>query len=46
MKLLHEPGDESTGPGGAKRASFGAGALREISVGLVRGNFFCYRASA
>jgi hypothetical protein len=40
MKLLHELGDEATGPGGVTRASFGAGALREISVGLVREKFY------
>jgi hypothetical protein len=28
----------------AMRASLVAGALREISVGLCRGNFFMYRA--
>jgi hypothetical protein len=46
MKLLHELGDEAAGPGGVSRASFVAGALLEISIGLIRGNFFCYRASA
>jgi hypothetical protein len=44
MKLLHALGDEAAGPGGVTRASFVAGALREISVGLCRGNFFMYRA--
>jgi hypothetical protein len=44
MKLLHALGDEAAGPGGVTRASFVAGALREISFGLCRGNFFMYRA--
>jgi hypothetical protein len=44
MKLLHELGDEAARPGGVTRASFVAGALREISVGQCRGNFFMYRA--
>jgi hypothetical protein len=45
MKLLHQLGDEAAGPGGVTRASFVAGALRELSVGLCRGNYFMYRAS-
>jgi hypothetical protein len=45
MKLLHSLGDEAAGPGGVTRASFVHGALRELSVGLCRGNFFAYRAS-
>jgi hypothetical protein len=44
MKLLHALGDEAAGPGGVQRASFVAGALRELSVGLCRGNFFMYRS--
>jgi hypothetical protein len=44
MKLLHALGDEAAGPGGVTRASFVAGALREISVGLCRGNFSMYCA--
>jgi hypothetical protein len=44
MKLLHALGDDAAGPGRVTRASFVAGALREISVGLCRGNFFMYRA--
>jgi hypothetical protein len=44
MKLLHALGDEAAGPCGVTRASFVAGALREISVGLCRGNSFMYRA--
>jgi hypothetical protein len=46
MKLLHQLGDEAAGAGGASRASFVSGALRELSVGLVRGNFWLNRASA
>jgi hypothetical protein len=49
MKLLHELGDEAAGPGGVSPASFVVGALREIaaiSIGLIRGDFFCDRASA
>jgi hypothetical protein len=45
MKLLHALGEEAAGPGGVTRASFVAGALRELSIGLCRGNFFMYRAS-
>jgi hypothetical protein len=45
MKLLHSLGDEAAGPGGVSRASFLAGALRELSVGLIWGNFLLYRAS-
>jgi hypothetical protein len=44
MKLLHTLGDEAAGPGGVQRASFVAGALRELSVGLCRGIFSMYRA--
>jgi hypothetical protein len=44
MQLLHALGDEAAGPGGVQRTFFVAGALREISVGLCRGNFFMYRA--
>jgi hypothetical protein len=43
--LLHRLGDEAPGPGGVSRASFVAGALREISIGLCRGNFLLYRGS-
>jgi hypothetical protein len=39
MKLLHLFGDEAAGPGGVSRASFVAGAMRELSVELIRGNF-------
>jgi hypothetical protein len=45
MKHLHALGEEAVGPGGVSRASFEDGALRELSVGLVRGNYFLYRAS-
>jgi hypothetical protein len=45
MKLLHDLGEEAAGPGGVSRSSFVAGALRELSVGLCRGNFIVYRAS-
>jgi hypothetical protein len=44
MKLLLLLGDEAAGPGGVLRASVVAGALRELSVGLIRGNFLLYRA--
>jgi hypothetical protein len=44
MKLLHALEDAAAGPGGVTRAFFVAGALREIGVGLCRGNFFMYRA--
>jgi hypothetical protein len=39
MRLLHALGDEAAGSGGVDRASFVAGALRELSVGLCRDNF-------
>jgi hypothetical protein len=45
MKLLHQLKDEAAGPGDITRASFVAGSLRELSVGLCRGNFLMYRAS-
>jgi hypothetical protein len=45
MKLLHLLGDEAAGPGGVTRASFMHDALRELSVGLCRGNFVAYRPS-
>jgi hypothetical protein len=38
MKLLHTLGEEAAGPGSVSRASSVEGALRELSVGLVRGN--------
>jgi hypothetical protein len=45
MKLLHDLGEEAASPGGVSRSSFVAGALRELSVGLCRGNLMAYRAS-
>jgi hypothetical protein len=45
MKLLHLLGDEVAGPGGVTRASLVNGALRELSVGLCRGDFLSYPAS-
>jgi hypothetical protein len=45
MKLLHLLGDNAAGPVGVTRASFVNGALRELSVGLCRGNFLSYQAS-
>jgi hypothetical protein len=44
MKLLHDLGDEAAGPGGVMQASFVMGALRELSIGLIRGNYFMYHA--
>jgi hypothetical protein len=45
MKLLHSLRDEAASPGGVTRSSFVNGALRELSWGLCRGNFFAYPAS-
>jgi hypothetical protein len=39
IKLLHVLGNKAAGPGRVERVSFAAGALRELSVGLCRGNF-------
>jgi hypothetical protein len=44
MNLLHALDDEAASPGGVTRASFVAGALRGLSIGLCRGNSFMYRA--
>jgi hypothetical protein len=44
MKLLHDLGEERT-QRCVSRSSLMAGALRELSVGLCRGNFMAYRAS-
>jgi hypothetical protein len=44
MKLLHQLGDEAAGTGGVTRVSFVACTLRDLSVGLCRGNFLMYRA--
>jgi hypothetical protein len=35
IELLHKLGDDAAGPGGVSRAPFVAGALRELSVGVV-----------
>jgi hypothetical protein len=45
MKLLHQLGDKAAGPAGITRASFVAGTMRELGVGLCRGNFLMYLAS-
>jgi hypothetical protein len=45
MKLLHTLGDEAAGPEGGSWSSFVEGAPQELSVGLVEGNHFLYRAS-
>jgi hypothetical protein len=37
LNLLHELGDEATGPGGVAQASSVAGTLRELSVGAISG---------
>jgi hypothetical protein len=42
MALLYRLGDEAAGPGGISRASFVAGTLREIGIGLCRGNLILY----
>jgi hypothetical protein len=44
MKLLHALGAEAASLGRVNQASFVAGALRELSMRLVRGNFFIYHA--
>jgi hypothetical protein len=44
MKLLLSLGDEVAGPGGVSRASFVAGALRKLSIGLIWGDFVMYRS--
>jgi hypothetical protein len=47
MKVLHDLGNEAASPGtNFSRAIFVAGALRELFVGLWRGNCAMYRASA
>jgi hypothetical protein len=46
MKLLHLLGGEAANPGVVTWASFMHGALRELSLGLGRGNFLAYQASA
>jgi hypothetical protein len=44
MALLHMLGIEAAGPGGVLCASFVAGALRKLRVGLCRGNFLMHHA--
>jgi hypothetical protein len=44
IELLHFLGNEAASPGGVTRASFVNGALRELNVGLCRGNILSYRA--
>jgi hypothetical protein len=43
MKLLHDVGEEAAGPRGGMRASFVLGALCELSIGLIRGNYLMCR---
>jgi hypothetical protein len=45
MKHLQLLGDEAAGPGGVSRALFMAGTLRELGVGLIRGDLLLYHAS-
>jgi hypothetical protein len=46
LKLLHDLGNEAASPRtNVTRASFVAGALRELRVGLCHGNCAIYRAS-
>jgi hypothetical protein len=42
MALLHQLGDAASVPGWVSRAGSVAGALREVSVGLCRGNLLLY----
>jgi hypothetical protein len=44
LKLLHSLGDEAAAMAGSRERPFVAGALRESSVRLCKGNFFMYRA--
>jgi hypothetical protein len=44
MKLLHDLGDKAARPGGVSWESFLEGALRELSIGLVRENYFMHRS--
>jgi hypothetical protein len=41
MKLLHDLGDKAPVPGGVAWASFVAGTLRELSIGLIPGIISC-----
>jgi hypothetical protein len=45
IELVRTLGEEAAGPEGVSWASFVEVALRELGVGLVRGNYFLYRAS-
>jgi hypothetical protein len=45
MALLHRSGFEAAGPDAVSKASFVAGALGEIRVGVGRGNFLLYCGS-
>jgi hypothetical protein len=45
MALLHQLWDEAAGPGGVSQASYAAGALREVKLGLCRANFQLHRGS-
>jgi hypothetical protein len=45
MKLLHSSGDKAAGLDGIIQASFVAGAMRELSLGLRRSISLIYRAS-
>jgi hypothetical protein len=44
MKLLHNLGDKARQVGRGAAGIFDAGALRESSIGLIRGNWFMYHA--
>jgi hypothetical protein len=44
MKLLHDLGDAAAWPGGVTRLTCFAGALRELSIGLIRRNYFMFGA--
>jgi hypothetical protein len=44
MELLHKLGEKAAEPGGVSWASFVAGALRELRVGLYSANFFMHCA--
>jgi hypothetical protein len=45
IKVVHALGDAAVSPGGVGRASFVAGAVRELGIGLCGGNFFMCQAS-
>jgi hypothetical protein len=44
MKLLRDLGDKARLVGRGAAGIFDAGALRELSIGLIRGNCFMYHA--